>query len=95
MPVLYCSTFLGADQASYDNKILFSGVMSSVALMLLIWTYMYTLEHEGDVSTLSSILTSSMGGSQSDPSSIVEGDAMGGDAAADTQPPPVAEESEF
>jgi hypothetical protein len=60
LPVLYCSTFLGADQDSYENKIIFTGVLSSLALMLLIWTYMYTLQHENDTQALLTILINAM-----------------------------------
>jgi hypothetical protein len=91
VPVLYCSTFLGADQASYDNKILLSGVLSSGALMLLIWTYLYTLEHEADAQMLASILSSAVGAADESSASIVDG--MGGEEVG--VPPPVAEDSEF
>ena len=60
LPVMYCSTLLGADQDSYENKIMFSGVLSSFALMLLIWTYMYTLQHENDTQALLTILMNAM-----------------------------------
>mmetsp|Transcript_82110 Transcript_82110/g.230364 ORF Transcript_82110/g.230364 Transcript_82110/m.230364 type:complete len:158 (+) Transcript_82110:147-620(+) len=87
VPVLYCSTFLGADQESYDNKILLTGLLSSGALMLLIWTYLYTLGHEADAQMLASILSSAMVGAEE---SIVDG--VGGEEAGTI--PPVAE-SEF
>ncbi len=88
VPVMYCSTFLGADQEAYDNKIIFSGVLSSVALMLLIWTYMYSLEKEADAQVLASILFGMTAG---------EGDltADGSDSEGLGSVPPVTQESEF
>lgn len=61
VPSLYCTTFLGAEQASFDNKLLTNGVVSSTALMLLLWTYFYTLEHDNDAEALAAILASSIG----------------------------------
>lgn len=58
LPILYCSTYLGANQESYDNKLLFAGVINSVALMLLIWVYLYTSNHESDLAAMASILSS-------------------------------------
>eukprot|EP00429_Kryptoperidinium_foliaceum_P062676 CAMPEP_0176078184 /NCGR_PEP_ID=MMETSP0120_2-20121206/39098_1 /TAXON_ID=160619 /ORGANISM="Kryptoperidinium foliaceum, Strain CCMP 1326" /LENGTH=156 /DNA_ID=CAMNT_0017411929 /DNA_START=78 /DNA_END=548 /DNA_ORIENTATION=+ len=87
VPVLYCSTFLGANQESYDNKILFSGVMSSVAWLLLIWTYLYTLDHEGEAETLASILSSSVGAEANVATER-------GETIADSIPP-IGEDSEF
>ena len=37
IPVLYCNFILGADSDSYGSKLYFSGVLNSLALMLLIW----------------------------------------------------------
>lgn len=58
VPVVYCSTFLGADQESYNNRLLFAGVVNAVALLMLIWIYMYTLDHEADEQILSTFLGS-------------------------------------
>ncbi len=88
VPSVYCSTFLGADQESYESKILFSGVLSSTALMLLIWTYLYTSDHDSDAQALASILAGAIQGNDS----LLEGEigiAVGGDV------PPVTGESEF
>lgn len=71
-PVVYCSLFLGADQVSYDNKIFSTGVLSSLALMLLIWTYMYTLQHESDTHALMTILAKNMPSNDED-SIIIDG----------------------
>jgi hypothetical protein len=88
VPSVYCSTFLAADQASYENKLLFSGVLSSTALMLLIWTYLYTSDHDSDAQALASILAGITRGSDG----LLEGEigiAVGGDS------PPLVGESEF
>jgi len=87
VPFIYCSTYLGVDQASYKSSILFAGVLNSLALMLLIWIYIYTANHESDVAALASIL-SSVTGAGEDPIT----DATG---SYETIPPPVAEETEF
>ena len=92
VPFLYCTTFLGTDQASYDNQLLFSGLLSSLALMLLIWTYLYTLEHDADAQLLASILSSAVGGGGKESPILVDG--MGGGEGAGTVPPPGIE-SEF
>lgn len=42
VPILYCKTFLGADQDSYGNKLLFSGIFQGVALSMLVWFYFFT-----------------------------------------------------
>lgn len=89
VPVLYCSTYLGADQQSYDNKILFAGVINSVALMLLIWIYFYTANHESDAAALASMLSNAIGASSAGEDPIADG----GMAAEET--PPVVEEAEF
>ena len=60
VPVVYCSTFLGADSESYNNKLLFAGLFNAMALLLLIWIYLYTLEHEADEHILSAFLSKDM-----------------------------------
>jgi len=48
LPILYCKFFLGADQDSYGNKLLFSGIIQGLALSMLIWFYFYTDSHTID-----------------------------------------------
>jgi hypothetical protein len=86
VPSIYCTTFLGAEQASYDNKILFSGVLSTSALMLLIWTYLYTSENEVDVQAMASILANSL---------IGESPIIGSDGGLAGEVPPMTREAEF
>jgi hypothetical protein len=58
VPILYCSTFLGADNESYGTKIFFGGVANSMALLMLIWIYFYTMRHEEDEAKISEAIIS-------------------------------------
>jgi len=94
VPSVYCTTFLGAEQASYDNKILFSGVLSSTALLLLIWTYCYTVKHEAEVGALASILAYSISGGVGGGDPILESVGGAGEATLGDVPP-MTQDSEF
>jgi hypothetical protein len=89
VPIVYCSTYLGADSDSYDTKIFFSGVINSVALLLLIWTYFYTLEHAEDEAKFSAALANAVTGAVN---AAVNGSD---DGITMTVSEPVVEESEF
>jgi len=54
LPILYCQTFLGADQDSYGSKLYFSGIVQGLALALLIWIYFYTESHPEDEAVFAS-----------------------------------------
>lgn len=54
VPILYCQTFLGADQESYGSKLLFSGIVQGLALAMLIWIYFYTDQHSEDEAVFTS-----------------------------------------
>ena len=56
LPILYCTTYLGADSESYGSKIFFSGVINSFALMLLIWIYFYTVQHSDEEAKIADAL---------------------------------------
>jgi hypothetical protein len=86
VPSMYCTTFLGAEQGSHDGKILYSGVLSGTALMLLIWTYIYTLQHDADAQALASILANSIMG---------ETTLLGSEDGSADAIPPMTLESEF
>lgn len=60
VPMLYCTTFLGANQDSYGTKLLFSGVVNGFATMLLIWIYIYTISHVDDEKVLATALENSI-----------------------------------
>jgi hypothetical protein len=88
VPIMYCNTFLGADGDSYGTKLYFSGVFNSFGLMLLIWIYFHTLEHEGDEKMLAFALRSALAGS------MATGDEAGTDGIM-VDDPVVVEDSEF
>jgi hypothetical protein len=91
VPILYCNTFLGADGDSYGTKIYVSGVANSLGLMLLIWIYFHTLEHEGDEKMLAFALRNALSGSM-DTSDEAGTDY---DGIVVDEPVVVIEESEF
>ena len=84
LPFMYCSTFLMADIESYGSKILFSGVLNAICLLLLIWMYFYTLEHEDD----EKLIVSALLGAMSSDSAASDGNPIVSDAST-------AEDSEF
>jgi len=47
-PIVYCQSFLAADQESYGTKLYFSGIAQGLALAMLIWIYFYTESHAQD-----------------------------------------------
>lgn len=55
VPILYTKLYLGADP-DYEGTILFSGLVNALALCLLIWIYMFTLENEASEVKLSALL---------------------------------------
>ena len=75
---------MGADQESFGTKIYFGGVANSLALMLLIWVYFYTVEHADDELKLSDALVA-----------VVKNITMAEDGAAVEEASPIMEESEF
>ena len=89
LPVVYCSTYLGADHEAYDNKLLFAGVFNATALLVLIWTYQYTMEHEQDEKIFASALVSTVKGA------VGTADILDGFVDGDMAIPPIVEESEF
>lgn len=96
VPVLYCQTYLGADQESFGNSLLFAGVIPSAAAIVLIWIYFYTESHSEDVAIFASALSKVM----SSPVQI-EFDAAGGNVdvsspvSVGVEDSSVSEESEF
>ena len=62
--------------------------MNSIALLLLIWIYFYTIEHEEDEKALAAALAQSLVGSMSDASTADDIPVVG-----DT--PDIVEDSEF
>ena len=89
VPMLYCTTFLGADSESYGTKLLFSGVVNAFATLLLIWIYLYTLDHVDDEKILASALLNALSedSSMEDPTTMDDVDV--------STKPIMTEESEF
>ena len=92
VPTLYCNAFLGADQESFGTKLLFSGVVNAFATMILVWMYLYTIEHEEDEQVFKSVLMNAVNlavGTSDDS----EQDTS--DTTASATEPQMEEESEF
>jgi uncharacterized protein YybS (DUF2232 family) len=100
IPVLYCQTYLGADQTSFGTSLVFGGVLQSAAVIILIWIYFYSESHFEDVAIFASAMSKVMSKHIPD-----EYDPSGGGDTMDTTsaaPPsgsvhdsPIQEESEF
>jgi hypothetical protein len=56
LPIMYCRFYLRTDADQFRSSLLFSGVVPSIALTLLIWIYFYTQHHEAEAAKLSSML---------------------------------------
>eukprot|EP00559_Dactyliosolen_fragilissimus_P002550 CAMPEP_0184866996 /NCGR_PEP_ID=MMETSP0580-20130426/24631_1 /TAXON_ID=1118495 /ORGANISM="Dactyliosolen fragilissimus" /LENGTH=146 /DNA_ID=CAMNT_0027366979 /DNA_START=58 /DNA_END=498 /DNA_ORIENTATION=- len=56
IPVLYLNFFLNANTDTYKN-LNFAGVSNSLALLLLIWTIVFTYLHENELQQLSDMTT--------------------------------------
>ena len=72
---------------SYGGKVYFSGVINSLALLLLIWVYFNTVSHEEDEGKLASALASAV-------QATFGTDQSNGEATVESAPP-VPEDSEF
>mmetsp|Transcript_7823 Transcript_7823/g.19508 ORF Transcript_7823/g.19508 Transcript_7823/m.19508 type:complete len:191 (+) Transcript_7823:135-707(+) len=62
VPLAYTITYLRVDQESYGASLLFTGVPQGMALIMLIWIYMYTQSHETDEMAFANALLGSVGG---------------------------------
>jgi ABC-type molybdate transport system permease subunit len=89
VPVLYATTYLGANQEEYGTKLIFGGVVQGVALVLLIWMYFYTEYHDVDEAAMKHAflkLAENLTTGQMDAEPVVDSSTVGS---------PVGEESEF
>jgi hypothetical protein len=89
VPVLYATTYLGANQEEYGTKLIFGGVAQGVALVLLIWVYFYTEYHDVDEAAMKhafSKLAENLTAGHMDADPVVDSSTVGS---------PVREESEF
>ncbi|CAJ1917770.1 unnamed protein product [Cylindrotheca closterium] len=48
VPFIFCSTYLGANTDSFGNQILTAGTFNALALLLLIWIWFFTANHESE-----------------------------------------------
>lgn len=95
VPVMYARLYLGVDGDAYGMKIVFSGLLNSAALTVLIWITCFTASHETDEMRLRDLLvtaanTAAAAGGGGD-------DAAAGGDGDNSDPPAVVveEESEF
>lgn len=56
LPVMYCRFYLGTGVEEFRMALLFSGLVPSIALFLLLWIYLYTQHHEEAAEKLASLL---------------------------------------
>jgi hypothetical protein len=56
LPIMYCRFFLGTGAEEFRMALLFSGILPSVALFLLVWIYFYTEHHELAAEKLATML---------------------------------------
>eukprot|EP00540_Astrosyne_radiata_P018963 CAMPEP_0116867914 /NCGR_PEP_ID=MMETSP0418-20121206/26888_1 /TAXON_ID=1158023 /ORGANISM="Astrosyne radiata, Strain 13vi08-1A" /LENGTH=155 /DNA_ID=CAMNT_0004503791 /DNA_START=75 /DNA_END=542 /DNA_ORIENTATION=- len=104
IPILYCQLILAADTDSYRH-LTFAGVSNSLALLLLIWMYFYSVSHANEEAQLSAALSAMTGGTMAtgeETNSAFETAATSGATTVDTTTPlmeepvaPVEEETEF
>lgn len=72
MPLAYTMTYLRCDQESYGAKLIFAGVPQGLALVLLVWIYLFTESHGQDEAVFaaaiakSAVIHAAMGSSSSD-----------------------------
>ena len=57
IPLLYLKFYLGANIESYQQSISLAGIPNAIALMLLLWIILFTMEHTHDEAALISSLT--------------------------------------
>ena len=80
VPLAYTITYLRVDQESYGASLLFTGVPQGMALIMLIWIYMYTQSHEADEMAFANALLGSIGGGGTD--NVVIGDETDGSSSS-------------
>jgi hypothetical protein len=56
LPIMYCRFFLGTGAEEFRMALLFSGILPSIALFLLVWIYFYTEHHELAAEKLATML---------------------------------------
>ena len=87
-PIVYISSFLEANTDSY-KQLNFAGVPNALALMLLVWLYLFTLYHADEGTALGAAVVQVVKSMADDDEGT--GESTGEDAAA----LPVVEDTEF
>lgn len=64
IPILYIRLYLNMNEtnikaSSYGNKLFFAGLLNSIALVILIWMYYFTLYHSTEENILNNMLFNS------------------------------------
>lgn len=88
VPIVYISSFLEANTDSY-KQLNFAGVPNALALMLLVWLYLFTLYHADEGTALGAAVVQVVKSMADDDEGT--GESTGEDAAA----LPVVEDTEF
>ena len=88
IPLAYTISYLRVDQESYGANLLFAGVPQGIALVLLIWVYIYTEAHQADEMVFAAILQKGAALDGADPSTDSS-------SHTETMESAQAEESEF
>ena len=91
-PMIYCMLILQADNESYGGKLFFAGLPNAMALVLLIWIYYYTLNHEEEEQKLAGLLSDLASKAAASVEDALGGE--GGEGGNDAYVPPV-DEPEF
>ncbi|KAL3896672.1 MAG: hypothetical protein SGARI_007111 [Bacillariaceae sp.] len=92
VPTIYVSFYLGAKLEDFGNKLIFGGAFQGLALVLLIWIYFYTQQHEADEAAFAAIFHKA-----ADEAAEASADsaATGSESLKSEFVKPVVEESEF
>jgi hypothetical protein len=95
VPILYTTTYLGANQEAFGTKLLFGGVVQGFALSMLIWIYFFTEFHADDEAAFVSVFSNLMMNSIA--KELNTDAASAGEVTNEASNPPVSEDisSEF
>ena len=92
VPTIYTSFYLGARLEDFGNKLIFGGAFQGLALVLLIWIYFYTQQHEADEAAFASVLNKAV---EDAAAAATDSAATASDSLKMEFVKPAVEESEF
>mmetsp|Transcript_36774 Transcript_36774/g.75004 ORF Transcript_36774/g.75004 Transcript_36774/m.75004 type:complete len:151 (-) Transcript_36774:57-509(-) len=87
VPIIYISSVLDANTDTYKN-LNFVGVPNALALMLLVWLYLFTMEHAEDEAALGAAVVQVV-------KTVVEGGEETLEGLGEEAAPPLPDEAEF